>query len=118
MKISRMILAGVAGTVLFTQFAAAELPFNKQLLAQIDSTIDFCSQARPQSAQKFHDIATSMSKNLSAKDLEAARATDEYKDSRKTFSEDLGKLSKDDVDRTCGPAADAIDGQKKMDSKK
>lgn len=101
MKMHSVLLLG-ATTILFTQIASAELPINKKMLAQIDATVDFCSQAKPDSSQKFKDINSLLSQRSSANDLDQARSSDEYKQARKAVSESLGKMNKDEVEKTCG----------------
>jgi len=118
MKIFRTLLLGAAATTLLSQFASAELPISKQALAQIDATIEFCSQQKPEAAQNFKDTAAAIAKQLPAKDLESARASDDYKSARKSIIDDLQKLNKEAVNNMCGGTAASKEDSKESSPKK
>ena len=99
MKIYRILCLGAA--IVLPQFASAELPFSVQALAQIDGGIDYCSQTNPDAADKYKQVSDLLLKSLPKKDLEAARNSKEYKEARKTVSEDIGKLKKEEAAKTC-----------------
>ena len=99
MKFFRILCLGAA--IALPQFALAEVPFDVQTLALLDASMDFCSKANPASAEKFKDYATRLQKDVPKTDLDAVRNSDEYKETRKSISDQFNKLSKDEANKTC-----------------
>ena len=85
MKLSRTLCFGAAITL--PQFALAEPPVSVQSLAETDSTLDFCAQSKPESAQMCQNFGKHLEKHVSRKDLEDLRNSAEYQEASKTVSQ-------------------------------
>jgi len=104
MKKSLVVGVLVAAGIVAGRCYAADLPFNVQVLAQIDETISFCSDLKPDHAAEFKKASVALFKNLSATDLEEARKSDSYKEARESVKESLTKLENKDVETICASA--------------
>jgi hypothetical protein len=99
MRFSRILCLGAA--LVLSQTAFAETPFDLQTLALLDASMDFCTKANPEAAEKFKDYANQLEKDVPQKDLEAARDSKDYKEARKSISAEFDKLNKKEVTKTC-----------------
>jgi len=99
MKIHRILCLGLA--IALPQLTVAEIPFDIQTLAQIDGVIDYCSQLKPESADVYKQFGKLMEKSVPEKDLEAARNSKDYKEARKSVSEGISKVNKEEAAKSC-----------------
>jgi hypothetical protein len=99
MKIHRILCLGIA--IALPELAFAEIPFDIQTLAQIDGVIDYCSQLKPETADVYKQLGKLMEKSVPEKDLEAARNSKDYKEARKSVSEGISKVNKEEAAKSC-----------------
>jgi hypothetical protein len=99
MRFSRILCLGAA--LALAQPAFAELPFPVQTLAEIDGALDYCAEMKPESADVYKEFGKQLVKDVPEKDLEAARSTKEYKEARKSATEEIRKLSKQEAAKSC-----------------
>jgi chromosome condensin MukBEF ATPase and DNA-binding subunit MukB len=99
MKIYRILCLGAA--IGLAQVALAELTISNEALGQAESTLDFCSKAKPKSAAKYKERKKALVGDASEEDLAKARSSQEYKDSYSLVKTTLGKLPKDEAAKVC-----------------
>ncbi len=91
----------LAAVMVVPSLAMAELPFSRQGLAQVEATLDFCSQTNPQTADKFKDHGKRLVRGLPSAELEGARKSEEYQMAYESMTAELGKVAKDEAARAC-----------------
>jgi hypothetical protein len=79
---------------------AAELPA-PAALGQMESLLDGCAQANPQSAADYKKQHEKLVHGLSDKDLAKVREADDYKEAYKEISDRFDKVSKDEAVEAC-----------------
>jgi len=99
MRIVRILSLGAA--IILPQLALAELPFGPEMLARLDGATDMCAKEKPEVAQKLKDQSKLLFKDVSDKELEDARSSDDYKAARKTVDAELAKLKKEEAAKSC-----------------
>jgi hypothetical protein len=82
------------------QVFAAELPA-PAALGQVESLLDSCSKANPQSAPDYKKQRERLVQGVSDKDLAQLRASDDYKGAYKEITDRFEKASKDDAVKAC-----------------
>lgn len=82
------------------QVFAAELP-PPAALGQIESLLDSCSKASPESAPDYKKQREHLVQDVPDKDLAELRASDEYKGAYKEISDRFEKASKADAEKAC-----------------
>lgn len=98
------------------QVFAAELPA-PAALGQVESLLDSCSKANPESAPDYKKQRERLVQGVSDKDLAELRASDDYKGAYKEISDRFEKVSNDEAVNACKvflgtAAAPAKDTQK------
>ena len=91
----------LAAVLAVPPLAMAELPFTRQGLAQVEATLNFCSQASPQAAEKFKEYGKRLAKGLPSAELEEARKSEEYQKTYEFMTTELGKVAKDEAAKAC-----------------
>jgi hypothetical protein len=99
MKFHRMLCLSV--TLVIPQLAPAKVPMPDKSLGQIESILDFCGQADPQSAAKIKDVKKMLVGDASDKELAEARDKQGYKESYEAMSDQLAKIPKDQALEAC-----------------
>lgn len=79
---------------------AAEPP-TPATLGLMEGLLDSCSQASPKSADAFKKQRESLFQGVSDKDLAKLRDTGEYKDTYKSITDQLDKVSNDEAAEAC-----------------
>jgi hypothetical protein len=82
------------------QVFAAELPA-PAALGQVESLLDSCSKANPQSAPDYKKQRDKLTAGVAEKDLAEVRASDEYKGAYNEISDRFEKASKDEAVKAC-----------------
>ena len=82
------------------QVLAEELP-PPAALAQLESLLDSCSKASPQSEQDYKKQHERLVQGVPDKALAEVRGSDEYKGVYEEISDRFEKASKEDVEKTC-----------------
>jgi hypothetical protein len=82
------------------QVFAAELPA-PAALGQVESLLDSCSKANPQSAPDYKKQRDKLTAGVAEKDLAEVRAADEYKGAYNEISDRFEKASKDEAVKAC-----------------
>src|ERR1700758_2500665 len=82
------------------QVFAAELPA-PAALGQVESLLDSCSKANPQSAPDYKKQHERLVQGVPDKDLAEVRASDEYNGAYKEISDRFEKASKAEAVKTC-----------------
>ena len=97
----RILLLGWLSTALAVPHVfAAELPA-PAALGQVESLLDSCSKANPQSAPDYKKQRERLVQGVSDKDLAEVRASDEYKGAYNEISDRFEKASKAEAVKTC-----------------
>lgn len=91
----------LAAVMAVPSLAMAELPFSRQGLAQVEATLDFCSQVNPKAADKLKDHGKRLIKGLPGAELEEARKSEEYQKTYEFMTTELGKVAKDEAVKAC-----------------
>jgi hypothetical protein len=99
------ILLLLTTALIAQQSAVAQLPFGPQFVGRLDETITFCSHAKPQQANALKQSMNLFFQLLPAKDLDAARKSNEYRKGRAQTKESLSELNKAGIDHTCAFSA-------------
>jgi len=99
MKIDRIFCLGAALVV--PQLVLAKLPLPNDAFGKIESTLDFCAQIDSRGAARYQEQKKVLVGDAPEKEVAAARATTEYKEAYAAIGEELGKLPKDKVAKTC-----------------
>ena len=115
MRFKLLSLVWLSTALAVPQIFAAELP-PPAALGQMESVLDSCSKANPQSAADYKKQRERLVQGVSEKDLAEVRASDEYKGAYKEISDRFEKESKEEAVKACkvflGTAAPAKDTQK------
>jgi len=93
-------LAWLSTVLAVPQIFGDELP-PPAALAQLESLLDSCSEANPQSAPDYKKQRERLVQGVSDKDLAEVRASDEYKGAYKEISDRFEKASKAEAVKTC-----------------
>jgi hypothetical protein len=99
MRLKILSLVCLSAALAVPQVFAAEL--SPALLGQMESLLDSCSKASPQSAAAYKKQREKLVQGVSEKDLAKVRAADEYKDAYKGISDRFEKVSKDEAAESC-----------------
>jgi len=105
MKMARM--ACFSAVLVLAPLAVGKLPVPNETFGRIESALDFCSQADPDSASKYQERKKALVQEASEQEIAEARASKEYKDGYEATSEDMGKQPKEQVKKTCTAAIQA-----------
>jgi len=100
MKSRILSLVCLSSALVVPQVFAEELPA-PAALGQMESLLDACSKADPQSAPDFKKRRDLLVEKLSKADLAQVRAAQEYKTAYKEFSDRFESASKDAVVKEC-----------------
>ena len=116
MRCRILSLVWLSAALAVPQAFAGELP-TPAGLGQLESLLDSCSTANPQSAPNYKKLREQLVQGVSEKDLAEVRAADQYKAAYKEISDRFEKVSKDDAVKACKvfpgtAAAPAKDTQK------
>ena len=96
MRFRFLLLVWLSAALTVPQVFAAELP-PPAALGQMESLLDSCSKANPQSAPDYKKQRERLVQGVSDKDLAEARASDEYKGAYKEISDRFEKESIDEA---------------------
>jgi len=99
MKINYILCLGAA--LVLPQLLLAKLPMPNDSFGKMESTLDFCAQADPQSASKYQERKKMIAGDASEKDVDEARKTQEYKDGYQGVSDQLAQAPKEKVVKAC-----------------
>jgi hypothetical protein len=83
------------------QLASADLPFSKDAFGKIESVLNFCAKANPNSASLFEARDKMLVNDVPDKILAEARASSEYQDAYDVTADSLGKAAKEEAAKTC-----------------
>lgn len=100
MRLRILSLVWLSMALAVPQVFAGELPA-PAALGQVESLLDSCSKANPQSAPDYKKQRERLVQGASEKDLAKLRAADEYKDAYKEISGRFEDLSKDEAVEGC-----------------
>jgi len=100
MRCRILSLVWLSAALAVPQAFAGELPAPAGL-GQLESLLDSCSTANPQSAPNYKKLREQLVQGVSEKDLAEVRAADEYKAAYKEISDRFEKVSKDEAVKAC-----------------
>jgi len=100
MRVGILSLICLSATLAVPQGFAAESP-DPAVLGQIESLLDACTKASPQSAADYKQKREELVRGVSDKDLAGVRKADPYKDAYKEISDRFHKASKDEAAEAC-----------------
>jgi hypothetical protein len=107
MKICR--LGFMSAILMLAPLGVAKLALPNALFGQIEGSLDFCSQADPNSAEKYQEKKKTLVEGASEQEVADARASKEYKDGYEQATGELSKKNKDEVVKSCSSALEARD---------
>ena len=99
MKIIRIVC--FSAILVVTPLALAKLSVPKEVLGRVEGALDFCSQADPQSADKYQEKKKALVQEASDQEVAEARASKEYKENYDAATEEMGKQPKEQAKKTC-----------------
>ena len=108
MKIERIVVLGLAVAFAVPQMAQAKLPMTPQALGFLESTVDSCAKADPDSAEKYKERGKAFVSSATKEELEQARSSSDYKKSYDETTSDLSQLPKEKLAKQC---ADFLEGK-------
>ena len=94
-------IVGLSVALVLPQIATAKVPMPGKSLGQIESILDFCAKADPQSASKFKDVKKLLSGDATEDELSEARKSGDYTDSYQETSDKLDKVSPEKAAKAC-----------------
>jgi hypothetical protein len=100
MKIYKVM--GLGAALVIAPLALAKLSFTNEAFGKVEGTLDFCAKADPQSAGQYQEHKKALVKEIPAKEVEEARASQNYKDAYAWVTDELGKVPKERAVETCG----------------
>ena len=100
MRFKLLPLVWLSTALAVPQIFAAQLPA-PAALGQMESVLDSCSKANPQSAAEYKKQRERLVQGVSEKDLAEVRASDEYKGAYKEISDRFEKESKEEAVKAC-----------------
>lgn len=103
MKIFRIVC--FSAILVVTSLALAKLSVPNEVLGRVEGALDFCSQADPQSADKYQEKKKALVQDASEQELAEARASKEYKENYDAATEEMGKQPKEQAKKTCAALA-------------
>jgi len=102
MRIYRLLY--LLGAILITEIALAKMPFTNEVFGKAEGTLDYCARVDPGSAEKYQQRKKDLVKGVPEKEVEDARAAEEYKASYEWAKEELPKMSKEESVSACAAA--------------
>jgi hypothetical protein len=81
--------------------ALANLPFTNEAFGKVEGTLDFCVQADPQAASEYEERKKLLARDVSEKEIDEARQTQDYRDAHDGISAALGKIPKAQAAKAC-----------------
>jgi hypothetical protein len=81
--------------------SAAEVPLRGQALGSVQSTVDFCAQLDPGSADKYQGFSKLVVEGAPGTEVEEVRRTDEYKEAYERVRAQLKDVPKDQAVESC-----------------
>jgi hypothetical protein len=106
MKMYRILC--LAAALALPIVALAKLPFTNDGFGQVESILDFCTQADPQGAQKYQEQKKSLVRDVPEKEVEEARKTQEYRDAYDSTGDELANTPKEKAVKAC---TEALEGK-------
>ena len=101
----KISIVSVAGTFLalslLTPAQTAPKPISAPALGVFEGMLNFCGKVNPQSADKYKEMAKSLTKDQPAAALAEIRDSREYKDSAGQIGKKLGAMSTKEALATC-----------------
>jgi hypothetical protein len=92
------------GAIFIAELALAKMPFTNEVLGKAEGTLDYCARVDSRSAEKYQKKKKDMVKGVSEKEVEEARASEEYKAGYDWVTEELPKMPKDESVGACAAA--------------
>jgi hypothetical protein len=99
MRLNLILFLGIA--LAPPQLSPAEIPVPEQSLGQLESMLDFCAKANPESAPKLKEVKKALAGDASEKELTEARESKGYKDGYKLASDQLEKIPREKAAKAC-----------------
>ena len=104
MKIQRILY--LLAAVLVAELALAKMPFTNEVFGKVEGTFDYCARIDSQSTAKYEKRKKDLVKDVPEDEVAAARKTVEYKTGYEWISNELPKMSKEEVVSACAAAVD------------
>ncbi len=97
-------IACVSAVLALAPLALAKLPVPNEVLGKVEGALDFCSQADPQSSDKYQEKKKAFVQGASEEEVTEARASQEYKDAYQSATGEMSKQPKEEAKKTCAAA--------------
>jgi hypothetical protein len=99
MRINRIFC--VAAVLLLPQLLLAKLQLPNNEFGRIEATLDSCMRADPPTAPKYQEAKKALVRDVPEKEVNEARASQEYKDAYDTTMTEIDKQPKERVVEAC-----------------
>jgi hypothetical protein len=99
MRLARMCMVVALGVV--PGAARADLPVSREVLGQLEATLEHCGRINPGSANLYRQFAKMLTGDATDKELTEARESAEYRDAYDLASDQVGKLPKEEAKKAC-----------------
>jgi len=94
----------IAAALVLPLVAHGKLTIPNDALGMLDASLDVCSWADPQSAQKFREAKSAILQGATEDEIKAARDSQEYKDRYNSTKKELEKKPKAELAKSCAAA--------------
>jgi hypothetical protein len=104
MKIHRIVVLSLSAAIAFPQLAGAKLSMPPEALGIVESTLDFCAKAVPESAAKLkkaREKGSALLGDATKEELDKVRSSGEYLDAYASAAESLNKVPKEEAVKAC-----------------
>jgi|SRR5690242_15385469 hypothetical protein len=99
MRIQRMFY--LLAAVLVAELALAKMPFTNEVFGKVEGTLDYCARIDSQATAKYEKRKKDLVKDVPEEEVAAARKTEDYKTGYEWISNELPKMSKEEVLGAC-----------------
>ncbi len=99
MRIQRLLY--LLATVLVAELALAKMPFTNEVFGKVEGTLDYCARIDSQSAAKYEKRKKDLVKDVPEDEVASARKTEDYKTGYEWISNELPKMSKEEIVGAC-----------------
>jgi hypothetical protein len=100
---------GLAAVLTLSQPTPAASPIPPKALGPVEATVDFCIKADSKSADQYKQWGKSLVREMSEKELVAARNSDEYKEAYAGIKTELEKIPAEKAAGSCRAALEQSD---------
>jgi hypothetical protein len=95
------LILALGAAMALPQGAPSESPINSDALGRVEAMLAYCAKADPPSATRYQERGSVFVRSHSAKEVEAARNSDEYRSAFDWSNVELDKVSPGEAVKNC-----------------